>query len=105
MFSGNHNITWYASTMSTKYLIRQVKSVDRLILDAHKGDPNAAPGETATEDASFMEATDELGAILDRRKILPGMCLTKPIISLLLLISNNFAIAKNHTAALSTILK
>jgi hypothetical protein len=101
--SGSANIPWYSPAMTVKYLIRQVKTMDRLIRRAFKSRVDADENEDTQNAAlhKFFEGDDEETDNGPRPRGVPREKFPKkPIISLLLLLGNVLQIARNQTAAI-----
>ncbi|CAM0139620.1 unnamed protein product [Umbelopsis sp. WA50703] len=103
--NGSANIPWYSPAMTVKYLIRQVKTMDRLIRRAFKSRVDADENEDTQNAAlhKFFEGTadDEETDNGPRPRGVPREKFPKkPIISLLLLLGNVLQIARNQTAAI-----
>jgi hypothetical protein len=103
--SGTSNITWYAPSMTVKYLVRQVKLVDKLIREANKADTGEATQEEELEDlalSQFLETTADLESSHREPRRLPREKYpTRPFLSLLLLLGSVLQMGKNQTAAIS----
>jgi hypothetical protein len=90
--------------MTVKYLVRQVKLVDRLIREAHKADAGDATPDEELEDpalSQFLETSADLeSSHSERRRLSRENCPRKPFISLLLLLGSVLQMGKNQTAAI-----
>jgi len=110
--NGSSNIMWYAPSMTLKYLSRQVKIVDQLVLRANKHEANgetaaAEEQEEATVDGledtalqKYLDSNDDISSLQISRHLPREKYPKKPIISLLLLLGNTFQMTKNQTAAI-----
>lgn len=101
--------------MTLKYLSRQVKIVDQLVLRANKHEANgetaaAEEQEEATVDGledtalqKYLDSNDDISSLQISRHLPREKYPKKPIISLLLLLGNTFQMTKNQTAAIGNI--